>query len=140
MAAKTASLQIFSRQDPARPLSRHPVREHRVQGHPLSQMTSGAAEFFRRMGNDNRVRFTRAGPRTFRMAGGAVLMHRSPPQIDHHVGNMVNVSLPPAEKERSQDGRARQAGGSEKKMIDPAGLTVKHVQDITPQVRCQKPG
>jgi hypothetical protein len=25
-------------------------------------------------------------------------------------------------------------------MIDPAGLTVKHVQDITPQVRCQKPG
>jgi hypothetical protein len=57
------------------------------------------------------------------MAGGAVLMHRTPPQVNDHVGNLMYVSLPPAEKKRGQNGRARQTSGGKEKVVEPTGLT-----------------
>jgi hypothetical protein len=90
-------------------------------------MASGAAKFFAGMGSDIRMRRSGARPSPLDMAGGTVLMDRPPPQVNDHVGNLMNVSLPPAEKKRSQDGSTRQTGGSEKKVVEPTGLPDRRV-------------
>jgi hypothetical protein len=87
-------------------------------------MASGTAEIFKGMGSDPRVRLSAAGASPLQMAGGAMLMHRTSAQVNDHVGNPVNVSLPPTEKERSQDGRTRQTCGCDEKAVEPTELTV----------------
>jgi hypothetical protein len=85
-------------------------------------MASCAAKVFPGMGKDIRMRLPGSWPPPFDMAGGAVLMHRTPPKVNDHVGNLMYVSLPPAEKKRGQNGRARQASGGKEKVVEPTGL------------------